>query len=482
MAVKFLAHLINKLSAYWNQRKSPLFSSTWYAETYPESKKSFLPPYWHYVFIGYKLGYNPSPAFIGKVYWNMHFAHRTNRCPLIHYAMYGDESQLKYYGQSALDNGFLTDEDLESVKNVPDSQHKVLLLSHESSLTGAPRALLNMASCLKKIGCHVVFWTMKDGPLRDEVTDLGIEYKYPVLCFSKETEDARFLDAACNYINHFDTVVLNTIVALPFIDMISRCTARKVCWIHDGSYGFRSWSFLNDFPRLVEMFDLSLVVGDYAKKIALSYAQGRGNLQNLFYYIDDNEGMTAMWPVADDENKVKIVLAGTIEERKGHADVVKALSLLSSDVLNSISIIVVGACVSTALMAKMQSCSASCLHILGPKSHDLLLSYFRGMDILLCPSTDDPMPIVCTEAMMFNKPVIVGSNTGTASFISHGQNGYVVQSGDPQSLANVISEVVLHRGELRDMGTSARKIFEDNFTEKSFELNLRNLFLESCHG
>ena len=84
------------------------------------------------------------------------------------------------------------------------------------------------------------------------------------------------------------------------------------------------------------------------------------------------------------------------------------------------------------------------------------------------PSLDDPMPIVCTEAMMLSKPIIVSDHTGTASLIKEGESGFVVQAGNPQSLANAIKISVNNKEKLAAMGKQARTVFEQYFTNNIF--------------
>ena len=102
---------------------------------------------------------------------------------------------------------------------------------------------------------------------------------------------------------------------------------------------------------------------------------------------------------------------------------------------------------------------------------------FTNVDIALSPSLDDPMPIVCTEAMALEKGVIVSENTGTASFIENGKNGYKVPAGDPLALAEVIERMVLYKDKLPMLGKAARKIYDDNFTMEIFEKNIKALIM-----
>ena len=101
----------------------------------------------------------------------------------------------------------------------------------------------------------------------------------------------------------------------------------------------------------------------------------------------------------------------------------------------------------------------------------------KKTDVLLCPSLDDPMPIVCTEAFMLSKPVIAGTNTGTASLIKNEKNGFVTVSGNAKSLADNILKVFKMKDELEEIGRNGRKIYDEWFTMEVFSKNVRSIFL-----
>lgn len=105
------------------------------------------------------------------------------------------------------------------------------------------------------------------------------------------------------------------------------------------------------------------------------------------------------------------------------------------------------------------------------------MELYRDMDVILCPSLDDPMPIVCTEAMIFGKPVIVSDHTGTASFITEGVTGYVVPAGDARALAKAIVKAVADKDKLPDMGRAARRIYDDHFTMQVFASHVKEIIV-----
>ena len=172
-----------------------------------------------------------------------------------------------------------------------------------------------------------------------------------------------------------------------------------------------------------------------------------------------------------------MVLAGTIEKRKGQDVLLDSLALLTPEILNQLKIVIIGKPLDANIYNQLVKSKFDCIEILGVVPHEQILKHFIQMDILLCPSLDDPMPIVCTEAMMLSKPVIVSDHTGTASFIHDGENGYVVQADNPKSLAEAIIKSVKAKSELPIMGKRARRVYERLFTNTKFENSIREKFL-----
>ncbi len=478
MRIKFVTHIIEKIYVYWSLRNSDLFDKEWYVSEYPICKTSILSPYWYYVWFGYKLGHNPSRKFSGKLYWyNLHIYDWKKRCPLIHYMLYNKDQDIALFHVRNIPQASLTAKDFNEIRSVKKNQKKVLLISHEASLTGAPRALLNLAICLKKFGVHVVVWSMKDGLLGNEIINNNIAYKVPLFCFFLEKMNSREMNDTLSYISEFNIVLFNTIVTFPFVEKIKDTITKKIGWIHEGKISFETLSVTKLFPIYADMFDEILVVGDYSKSIVDSFTAKKIKLQNFLYGLPDfitSNDIAPVWIYKN--NKLKLLMIGTIEPRKGHLILLDSLRLLPEYIRDNIDILIVGKIVKERIFEKIRKSGFQCIHIVEQVNHKRLLSYIKGMDILLCPSIDDPMPIVCTEAMMFSKPVIVGSNTGTASFIRDGVNGYIVESGNSVSLANAITSAYVARANLREMGGKARKIYEDFFTMKKFENYVKKIF------
>ena len=170
---------------------------------------------------------------------------------------------------------------------------------------------------------------------------------------------------------------------------------------------------------------------------------------------------------------VVMILAGSIEERKGQLVLLESLSLLSAEIMDQLEIYLIGSTLDENIETLLKESAYDCLKLMGVMQHNDLMALFEKMDILLCPSLDDPMPIVCTEAMMLSKPIIVSDCTGTASFINEGENGYIVKAGDAHSLALAIEKAVKSKILLPSLGEKARSVFDNNFTNEVFEQRIK---------
>jgi len=87
--------------------------------------------------------------------------------------------------------------------------------------------------------------------------------------------------------------------------------------------------------------------------------------------------------------------------------------------------------------------------------------------VLVHPSLSDGFAYVVAEAMASGLPVIVSDNTGAASLVREGENGFVVPSGNVRALEEKIEFLYRHREKLPEMGRRAR-LAAETLTLESF--------------
>jgi glycosyltransferase involved in cell wall biosynthesis len=126
----------------------------------------------------------------------------------------------------------------------------------------------------------------------------------------------------------------------------------------------------------------------------------------------------------------------------------------------------------TSVMAeniKAKSINISEIIITGMVSELEKTLLLKDIDVLICPSREDPMPAVVVEAMKNRKATIVSSACGIAEYIRERVNGLVFESENVDDLKNKIIWCIENNEKLDGMGNCSYEIFRDKFSMESYE-------------
>lgn len=346
----------------------------------------------------------------------------------------------------------------------------ILLFTHELSLSGAPRALLTLASVLKQCGKNPIIISPMQGEMREEATQMGITTIVdPLLEFKLCKKDNNLF----SFLKKCEVLFFNTLDNLHFCLYTQDIKTRKIGWIHEGISSYIN-KFIHVNEKALSTLEEIYVVGEYAKAFAVEHAPLGKSIKTLLYGCEDIP--TPSFPTPPHEAKVKILMIGTVDQRKGMHLLNQAVECLPEVVRQKIKITVVGKPICKSIAKDLANSKYECLKYIGQKTHEEVISLFKECDILLCPSLDDPMPIVCTEAMILKKVIIVSDHTGTASFIKNNDNGFVIPAGSPQAIADAIQTSLTRRETFDRIGQEARMIYEQNFTMEVFKKNVEQIF------
>ena len=122
---------------------------------------------------------------------------------------------------------------------------------------------------------------------------------------------------------------------------------------------------------------------------------------------------------------------------------------------------------------------------LGEMTRREIQRVFEEIDVLVCPSVEDPLPIVVTEALMYGKTCIVSDSIGMADYIAEGQNGFVFPKGNGEALSERMEWIIENRELLWQIGQNARQTYENHFTLDRFGERLEEILqkvLEKNNG
>ena len=155
--------------------------------------------------------------------------------------------------------------------------------------------------------------------------------------------------------------------------------------------------------------------------------------------------------MAQNKKNTKIVFAiiGTVTLNKGQDIFLEAIKKINKNQKACTEFWIIGA-------------------FLGEMTRKEIQNAYSEIDVLVCPSREDSLPIVVTEAMMYGKTCIVSDATGVVDYISHGENGLVCKKGDAEDLAEKIKWVFCNKEKLQQIGANARLVYEKYFTMACF--------------
>jgi glycosyltransferase involved in cell wall biosynthesis len=97
------------------------------------------------------------------------------------------------------------------------------------------------------------------------------------------------------------------------------------------------------------------------------------------------------------------------------------------------------------------------IEIRGGLSDALLAADLKQCDLVALPSIAEGFGLVILEAMACGVPVLCTTSTGGADFISHRQNGLLIEPGSIAAIEQELAWALSHRDDLFAMGQAARR-------------------------
>lgn len=349
-----------------------------------------------------------------------------------------------------------------------EGKKTILVVSHDFSYTGAPVALMNLVMVLKSMDYAVIMAGLTDGKLVRELEKNEIDYvKELNVCFGTEWFGLMA--------QRFDYIVVGTLVLHKFVHRCSSLSVKILWWIHESDRSMYDGVDLSWLTDNIKMFGAGKRVSDF---FALCYKEAK--IGKLFYCIPETEHALQRLDKSDD--KVTFAVIGTISYRKAQDIVVDAVKKVPSQYKESFRCLMIGAFsdVEQKYCNKIQEeiINVKQIDMLGELDQDQISQLYHNIDVLLCPSRDDPMPIVVTQAMMHRKTCIISENVGQSEYIQHGENGLLFINGKPEELANQMIWAIEHKELLCRIGERSRKIYDDRFSMSVMKKNIGNIFLE----
>jgi L-malate glycosyltransferase len=163
-------------------------------------------------------------------------------------------------------------------------------------------------------------------------------------------------------------------------------------------------------------------------------------------------------------DRVVGAIVARLNGRKGHATLLKSVSLLREEGVTPLTLIVGDGPERAALEQQALQLELNEGHVrfLGARSDvDRILS---AADFFVLPSDTEGLPLSVLEAMAHGLPIIASRVGGIPELVEHMEQGLLVPPGDPPALANAIRRIVEDRPLRRRLADAARTRVNTEFS------------------
>ncbi|SMC40769.1 glycosyltransferase family 4 protein [Moheibacter sediminis] len=373
---------------------------------------------------------------------------------------------------------------------------KILFISHEASLSGAPILLL---SILKKFKSSAFFdfdiLVLKNGPL---YKDFSVLTENIYLENNKNVHE-NFIKRNLNRIetkiygkkytlnqrqdlvkkisaNHYDLVYGNTIASLEILTEFKKYNIPTAITIHELSFSLESIMPKELIVQKIKQINYivcgSKAVGDNLvenyevpeNKISIIHAFVQEQItinQEKFYLKQKHE---------INESEFVIGIASAQELRKG-TDLVPALvkKILQKEPLLKFKFVNLGGSENN----QMVRCSKLDAKKLGVEDYIIYIEqnqypndYINLFDIFLLLSREDPFPLVMLSAAKLCKPIIAFEKSGGAEEFLDDQSGILVPYLDLDILAEKIISLLQYPEQMKQLGDKIKSKLTEMYSEE----------------
>jgi len=188
------------------------------------------------------------------------------------------------------------------------------------------------------------------------------------------------------------------------------------------------------------------------------------------------EGLKAEVGIAKDDFVLGYI--GHFNWRRGHENLVRAISLISPEWRNKIKLLLIGDGQKKEEIRRLVKRLNLEQEIIFLGNREDIGDLFKIMNLYVNPAISESFGIATVEAMLASLPVVVAKAGALPELVEEGKNGFLVKPEDSQVLAEVLMKLISNPQLCKRLGENARKISEQKFSVTSFIERITNLYEE----
>lgn len=342
--------------------------------------------------------------------------------------------------------------------HTPVRPPRVLFVSHETTLSGAPIQLVHLARWLKETGWKVAVAAPDAGPISEMLAGDGIEtMTEPTLL--TDLEHAKLRELCRDY----DVILANTIVSWPAV-RAAHLEKRPVLWyLHETLVAVRLMRAISEIRPAMQI--ASVLVTPTRQTARVYEGLTLAPIEVVPYGIPKP-------PIIPGPKNETICFAtlGSFEPRKGQDVLLEAIHKLDPEIRRRSSFKMAGRILDVEFFEKLKSRADDLgnTQLIEALDHSEAAALLNQADAVICPSRDETMPIVILEAMGLGKGVISTDVGGVREWIQHEMNGLLVGRENSDDLARAIARYVEEPALAREVAGAGLRTFERHFTLDRF--------------
>ena len=321
----------------------------------------------------------------------------------------------------------------------------ILLVSHELSVTGAPKVLLWMSKYLSDCGHKVDLWTIDGGNLQDEYEKINIIPK-----FIKNNKRLIYNEFK-KHVKRYDLVICNTIITQKFVDVFVDFKVPVVWYIHESGYLEDVISTNDELAHTIKNFYNIYTVSEYAKNIINKY---NSNVRIIPNSVDDTFS-----GFGNPRAKVSFGYIGQISMLKGVDILVNSFIKLSKK-YKDIELYLAGNN-NTELGEKYRKITKTIPNVkwLGEVRNQDKENFWDHINVLCAPSVYDSCSLSVLEGAMKGKVIITTDTNGANYVIKNSSNGFIIPSQNEVELYMRMEELVKKSTDIAFMQKKSREMY-----------------------
>ena len=204
------------------------------------------------------------------------------------------------------------------------------------------------------------------------------------------------------------------------------------------------------YNREIEMADYFLVASEYAERVIMNMGISKSRIYKVPYGLDAGHFKRYGKNVVID-GKVIFIFVGRLEGTKGFYYMMEAIKKVWK-VRQDFELVLVGdACGNEKHLNEYRPG----IQFEGRRSSADLIQLYNQSNVCISPSLWEGFSFSLLEAMSCGLPVIATDRSAALDIVQDGEEGFVVQAGDSNQIADKIVWFLDHKEEISSMGEKA---------------------------